>query len=105
MVILITFLKKKIENKNIYLLSPISYLLSYTFMSILTPTQLKSLCQQYGLTPSKKYGQNYLINGAVIEKILKAADLSRADTVVEIGPGFGILTFALARAAKAVIAF
>ena len=74
-------------------------------MSILTPTQLKSLCQQYGLTPSKKYGQNYLINEAPIKKILKAADLSRADTVVEIGPGFGILTFALARAAKAVIAY
>lgn len=71
----------------------------------LTPTQLKTLCQQYHLTPSKKYGQNYLISDAPIRKMIAAAGVNQDDTVIEIGPGFGILTFALAHAAKQVYAF
>lgn len=66
---------------------------------------LKHLCQKHGLRPSKKYGQNYLIEPEVIEEILTAGDLSSDDTVVEVGPGFGILTFALAEKVKKVIAF
>lgn len=74
-------------------------------MSILTPNQIKALCQQYGLSPSKKYGQNYLIAETPIAKILKAAELNNTDTVVEIGPGFGILTFALAKTVNKVLAY
>lgn len=66
---------------------------------------LKHLCQKYGLRPSKNYGQNYLINPEVIEEIVRVADLSKNDTVVEVGPGFGILTFALCEQAKKIIAF
>lgn len=66
---------------------------------------LKSLCKKYGLTPSKKYGQNFLINPELIEKMLETAQIKADDTIVEIGPGFGVLTLALSEKAKKVIAF
>lgn len=69
------------------------------------PTHLKELCQEYGLSPSKRYGQNYLVTKSVVEKIIAAADLKKDDVVIEIGPGFGVLTFALAPRVKNVIAF
>jgi 16S rRNA (adenine1518-N6/adenine1519-N6)-dimethyltransferase len=72
---------------------------------LFNPDHLKFLCQKYGLRPSKKYGQNFLINEEVIEQIIETAELKKTDTIVEIGPGFGTLTFALAGQAKNVIAF
>ncbi len=66
---------------------------------------LKHLCQKYGLTPSKKYGQNYLVNPEPIEKMVNAADINKDDVVVEVGPGFGVLTSALAEQAKKVLSF
>jgi len=71
----------------------------------LTPTKLKELCNQYDLSPSKKYGQNFLIQEHPIKKILEAAEINKNDIVIEIGPGFGILTYALAESAKKVFAF
>ncbi|PIR03686.1 MAG: ribosomal RNA small subunit methyltransferase A [Candidatus Magasanikbacteria bacterium CG11_big_fil_rev_8_21_14_0_20_39_34] len=69
------------------------------------PTYLKELCLEYGLSPSKKYGQNYLITDAPIQKMVEAAGVSSKDTIIEIGPGFGVLTFALVQKAKEVISF
>lgn len=69
------------------------------------PDYLLMLCKKYELQPSKKYGQNYLINPEVIEKIIEAGMIDKNDQVVEIGPGFGVLTFALVEKAKKVIAF
>ena len=66
---------------------------------------LKKLCGQFGLAPSRKYGQNFLINDAPIAKMLEATEIKKSDTVIEIGPGFGGLTFALADRAAKVIAF
>lgn len=74
-------------------------------MSILSPAELKSLCVKYHLNPSKQYGQNYLISDAPIKKMIAAAELRADDCVVEIGPGFGILTFSLAPKVKKIIAF
>lgn len=74
-------------------------------MSQLTPTEIKGLCHKYGLQPSKKYGQNYLVNFEPVKKMIEASELNKKDTVVEIGPGFGVLTFALAESAGKVIAF
>ncbi len=70
----------------------------------LTHSQLKSLCQQHGLVPSKQYGQNYLINDGIINKIIGAGELQTNDIVVEIGPGFGILTLALMKRVHRVVA-
>lgn len=71
----------------------------------LTPSQIKSLCETYRLRPSKSYGQNYLVNDFPIKKMIEAAELKKTDTVVEVGPGFGILTFAAAPLVNKVIAF
>ncbi len=70
-----------------------------------TTDQLEKLCQKYGLRPSKEYGQNYLLHPEPIEEMVGSANIKKTDTVVEVGPGFGILTFSLAEAAKKVIAF
>lgn len=75
-------------------------------MADLTNTDyLLHLCLKYSLRPSKKYGQNYLISPEPIEKMLEAGAVGPNDTVVEVGPGFGVLTFELATHAKKVIAF
>lgn len=70
-----------------------------------TINDIKNLCEQYGFRPSKEYGQNYLLNLEPIEKMISAANLDKNDIVVEIGPGFGILTFALAEESQKVISF
>lgn len=72
---------------------------------LLKPTKLKEIADKYGLSPSKKYGQNYLLNEGVIQKMVDSAQVSSEDTIVEIGPGFGTLTFALAQKAKKVISY
>lgn len=72
---------------------------------IFNPDYLLSLCQNYGLRPSKKYGQNFLINSEPVEQMISAANITQDDTVIEIGPGFGPLTFALAPKAGQIIAF
>ena len=52
--------------------------------------------------PSKKLGQNFLIDEMVLKKIIDTADLSFKDTVLEIGPGLGVLTIELAKKAGKV---
>src|SRR3989344_4276149 len=74
-------------------------------VELLQPKHLKALCERYGLRPSKSYGQHYLISDAPIKKMIEAAELAKDDTVVEIGPGFGVLTLAVAPLVKKVIAF
>jgi len=57
--------------------------------------------RRHGISPRKSLGQNFLIDLNIIDKIIKAADLTPADLVVEIGPGLGALTArAAARAGK-----
>jgi len=65
---------------------------------------MKQLLNKYNIKPSKKFGQNFLIDESILEKIIVAADISPNDIVLEIGPGLGILTFELAKRAKRVIA-
>lgn len=57
------------------------------------------------MAPSKAYGQNYLTSDRPIREMIVAGELSSEDTVVEIGPGFGVLTLALAPLVKKIIAF
>jgi 16S rRNA (adenine1518-N6/adenine1519-N6)-dimethyltransferase len=54
--------------------------------------------------PNKRLGQHFLIDQNIVRKIVEAADLTPEDTVVEIGPGRGVLTEALARAVRRVVA-
>lgn len=54
--------------------------------------------------PIKKFGQNFLKSESIVSTILDSAHISKNDTVIEIGPGYGILTFEIARRAKKVYA-
>ncbi|MDP3046198.1 MAG: 16S rRNA (adenine(1518)-N(6)/adenine(1519)-N(6))-dimethyltransferase RsmA [Chloroflexota bacterium] len=65
---------------------------------------IKPLLRQLNLRPSKGRGQTFLVDETVLDTILAAAELASTDTVLEIGPGLGILTSALARQAGQVLA-
>jgi 16S rRNA (adenine1518-N6/adenine1519-N6)-dimethyltransferase len=64
----------------------------------------KRLLASYGLHAKKGLGQNFLIDGSVLKIIAGAAELTPTDTVIEVGPGLGILTETLAKQAGKVIA-
>lgn len=72
---------------------------------LFNPDYLLSLCKKFGLTPSKQYGQNYLLDGEVIQAMIDVAAIGPKDTVVEVGPGFGVLTLPLVETAKQVISY
>ena len=73
--------------------------------NLFKPSYLKELCEKYSFSPSKKYGQNFLISASPIEKMIEAGELEKGDNVVEFGPGFGVLTLAVAERVKKVFAF
>jgi len=64
----------------------------------------RQLLRQFGFKPRKSLGQHFLVDEAVLERILSAVELSHGDIVVEIGPGLGILTEGLAKRGAKVIA-
>ncbi len=63
-----------------------------------------AVLRRYGIRPSKGLGQNFLVDRGALERIVATAGLTRADTVLEVGPGVGVLTRLLARAAGRVVA-
>ena len=65
---------------------------------------VKKLLKKYGFRPSKRLGQNFLIDEKVFRKIIKAANLTKNDFVLEIGPGIGNLTLELSKRVKKVVA-
>ncbi len=68
------------------------------------PQETIKVIQENGFTFHKKYGQNFLIDSHVIDKIISVADLDKNSRVLEIGPGIGTLTQYLAEAAGKVVA-
>ena len=60
--------------------------------------------KKYDFAFQKKFGQNFLIDSHVLDKIIAAAGVTKDDVVLEIGPGFGTMTHYLAEAAREVIA-
>lgn len=56
------------------------------------------ILQRFGLHMSRRLGQNFLIDSGIVQGIVKAADISQGDRVLEIGPGIGTLTQALCEA-------
>ena len=73
--------------------------------SLFNPDQVQQLAARYGLRPGRTYGQNFLVDETVINKIIKLSNADSTDTVVEIGPGFGVLTLSLAEKAGRIISF
>jgi 16S rRNA (adenine1518-N6/adenine1519-N6)-dimethyltransferase len=67
-------------------------------------TRTKKLLKQYGLRARKGLAQHFLVDGGVVKQIIAAAELSSSDTVIEVGPGLGVLTEELVKVAGRVIA-
>lgn len=65
----------------------------------------KQILEKYNIRAKKGYGQNFLINKAILEKIVKAASLTKDDYVIEIGPGLGTLTEFLCINSKKVLCY
>ena len=68
------------------------------------PQNTIAVLQKYNFVFQKKFGQNFLIDGRVLEKIMDAADITKEDFVLEIGPGIGTMTQYLAERAREVLA-
>ena len=68
-----------------------------------SPGATRALLEAYGLATKHSLGQNFLVNNAVIEKIMALAELSPDERVLEVGPGIGTLTLALLAEAGRVV--
>ena len=68
------------------------------------PQKTIEVIQKYEFAFQKKFGQNFLIDTHVLDKIISAAEIAKDDLVVEIGPGIGTMTQYLACAAREVVA-
>ena len=68
------------------------------------PAYTMAVLEKHGFHFQKKYGQNFLIDPHVLDKIISAAEITKEDFVLEIGPGIGTMTQYLAEAAREVTA-
>ena len=69
----------------------------------MTATELKEVLAEVGVTPSRKLGQNFLVDQNTAEWIVDQLDIQEGDTVVEVGPGTGALTEHVVEKASRVI--
>lgn len=72
--------------------------------ALLGPADIRELAEALGVRPTKQRGQNFVIDGNTVRKIVRTAAVRADDVVVEIGPGLGSLTLALLEAADRVTA-
>jgi len=73
-------------------------------MDLTNPKHIKALLSAYRLRAKKSLGQHFLIDEGVLDDIVNAANLSTGDSVLEIGPGLGVLTDRLVKKAGKVLA-
>ena len=71
---------------------------------LLGPTEIRRLAERLGIQPSKRLGQNFVVDGGTVSRITALAGVRPDDVVLEVGPGFGSLTLPLLAAARQVIA-
>ena len=67
-------------------------------------TSIKKELLEYGLIPKKGLGQHFLVDRNILSKVIRTAQVEKEDVVLEVGPGLGEMTLALAQHAKKVIA-
>lgn len=72
--------------------------------SLLGAAEIRALAAELGVRPTKTWGQNFVIDANTVRRIVKAAQITDRDVVVEIGPGLGSLTLALLQTAEDVVA-
>lgn len=73
-------------------------------MRLTSPQTIKYIMDKYGFRFSKSLGQNFLIDDFIVDEIIDGAEIGPDDVVLEVGPGIGVMTQAMARRAKKVVA-
>ncbi|MDQ1121640.1 16S rRNA (adenine(1518)-N(6)/adenine(1519)-N(6))-dimethyltransferase RsmA [Microbacterium trichothecenolyticum] len=73
-------------------------------VSLLGPAEIRRLAADLDVTPTKKLGQNFVVDANTVRKIVQVAGVSASDRVVEIGPGLGSLTLAILETGASVVA-
>ncbi len=71
---------------------------------LLGPSDVRTLAESLGASPTKKWGQNFVVDAGTVRRIVRIAGVSAGDHVVEVGPGLGSLTLALLEADASVTA-
>jgi 16S rRNA (adenine1518-N6/adenine1519-N6)-dimethyltransferase len=71
---------------------------------LLGPTEIRELARRLGIQPSKRLGQNFVVDAGTVTRITALAQVGPDDVVLEVGPGFGSLTLPLLDAAGRVLA-
>jgi len=72
--------------------------------NLLGAAEIREIAGRIGVRPTKKLGQNFVVDANTCRKIVKSADVRATDVALEIGPGLGSLTLAMMESAKVVIA-
>ena len=72
--------------------------------ALLGPAEIRELADRLGLRPTKTLGQNFVIDGGTVRKIVRSASIRAGERVVEVGPGLGSLTLGLLEAGASVVA-
>jgi 16S rRNA (adenine1518-N6/adenine1519-N6)-dimethyltransferase len=73
-------------------------------LDLINMASIRRELKEYGLIPQKKWGQHFLIDRNILNRVVRTAQVNQEDVVLEIGPGLGEMTFALALQARRVIA-
>ena len=73
-------------------------------MKLYQQSTIREIKEKYGFKFSKNLGQNFLTDKNIIDKIIEGTQITHKDTVIEIGPGIGVITAEAAEKAKKVIA-
>lgn len=74
-----------------------------SFSPLASPSATRAVLERHGFNLKKSLGQNFLVNDAIIGKIVELAQVGEGDVVLEVGPGIGTLTHALLANARAVV--
>ncbi|MEV4299508.1 16S rRNA (adenine(1518)-N(6)/adenine(1519)-N(6))-dimethyltransferase RsmA [Microbispora rosea] len=73
-------------------------------MSLLGPVEVRALAERLNIRPTKKLGQNFVIDGGTVRRIVRLAGVEPHDVAIEVGPGLGSLTLALLPEVAEVVA-
>lgn len=73
-------------------------------VTLLGPAEIRDLAELLDVTPTKKLGQNFVIDANTVRKIVKVANVQPGDVVVEIGPGLGSLSLGIVEAGASLVA-
>jgi 16S rRNA (adenine1518-N6/adenine1519-N6)-dimethyltransferase len=73
-------------------------------LRLLGPAEIRDLAELLGIQPTKKLGQNFLLDANTVRRIVRIAGVTAETTVVEVGPGLGSLTLALLETGAEVVA-